>query len=134
MTAALREALRIALDASDFNEYRDVQCWVFTPASFCNVLRSLSVYGLFNFYVVNFQGGRGAEFFVQLQKPENFEWAEQIISIPLSREKRYKALPENFDPRFYLSNYPDVMQARVDPAEHYLEFGRFEGRSVCEEC
>jgi hypothetical protein len=127
-----REALRVALEALDSNEYRDVHCWVFTPRSFCNLLRRLSVFGLLNFYVANFHDSVGHEFFIQLQKPEKFEWSEQIISIPLFREGRYKALPENFDAKFYLYHYPDIMQARVDPADHYLEYGRFEGRAVCE--
>ncbi len=127
-----REALRIAVESLDSDEYQDVHCSVFTPRSFCNLLRQLSVFGLLNFYVADFHDSVGHEFFVQLQKPEKFEWSEQIISIPLFREGRYKALPENFDARFYLHRYPDIMQARVDPADHYLEYGRFEGRAVCE--
>jgi hypothetical protein len=82
--------------------------------------------------VANFHDSVGHEFFIQLQKPEMFEWSEQIISIPLLREGRYKALPENFDAKFYLYHHPDLMKARVDPADHYLEYGRFEGRAVCE--
>ncbi len=34
-----------------------------------------------------------------------------------------------FDQRWYLSEYPDVASARVDPAEHYLRFGAGEGRN-----
>jgi hypothetical protein len=127
-----RDALRIAVEALNSNEYRDVHCWVFTPRSFCNLLRRLSVFGLFNFKVANFHDSVGHEFFIQLQKPEKFEWSEQIISIPLFHEGRYKALPENFDANFYLCHYQDIVQARVDPADHYLEYGRFEGRAFCE--
>ena len=127
-----RDALRIAVEALDSDEYQDVHCSVFTPRSFCNLLRQLSVFGLLNFYVADFHDSVGHEFFVQLQKPEKFEWSEQIISIPLIHEGRYKALPENFDAKFYLDHYPDIVQARVDPADHYLEYGRFEGRAVCE--
>lgn len=126
-----REALRVALEALNSNEYRDVHCWVFTPSSFCNLLRRLSLYGLLNFCVADFHGRVGCEFFIQLQKPEKFEWSEQMASIPLFREGPYEALPENFDARFYLEQYPDIAQARVDPADHYLEYGRFEGRAVC---
>ena len=126
-----REALRIAVEALDSDEYRDVHCWVFTPGSFSNILRRLSVFGLLDFYVANFHDNGSPEFFVQLQKPDNFEWAEQMISIPLFREGRYAALPEDFDAKFYLDHHPDVVRARVDPAEHYLEHGRFEGRAVC---
>lgn len=127
-----REALRIAIEAMNSQEYRDVHCWVFTPKSFCNLLRRLSVFGLLNFYVADFHDTVGNEFFIQLQKPEKFEWAEQIISVPLFREGRYKALPENFDAGFYLYHHADLIKARVDPADHYVEFGRFEGRAVCE--
>ena len=127
-----REALRAAVAALDSDEYQDVHCWVFTPRSFCNLLRRLSVFGLLNFYVANFHDNGSPEFYIQLQKPEKFEWSEQIISIPLFHEGRYKALPENFDAKFYLDHHADVAQARVDPADHYLEHGRFEGRAVCE--
>lgn len=127
-----REALRIAVESLDSSEYLDVHCSVLTPRSFCKLLRELSVFGLFNFYVANFHDSVGHEFFIQLQKPEKFEWSEQIGSIPIFREGRYKALPENFDAKFYLYHNPDIMQARVDPADHYLEYGRFEGRAVCE--
>ncbi|MEX3901059.1 glycosyltransferase [Paraburkholderia sp. BR10954] len=37
-------------------------------------------------------------------------------------------LPDNFDRNFYLKTYPDVLQAGVDPLEHYLRYGRGEGR------
>jgi len=33
-----------------------------------------------------------------------------------------------FDEEWYLSKYPDVAQAKVDPARHYIEFGGTEGR------
>lgn len=36
--------------------------------------------------------------------------------------------PGLFDAQFYLSAYPDVAAAGVDPFEHYLAFGAFEGR------
>ncbi len=33
-----------------------------------------------------------------------------------------------FDPAWYLSQYSDVANARLDPAQHFLEHGGFEGR------
>jgi hypothetical protein len=33
-----------------------------------------------------------------------------------------------FDPVFYLKTYPDVAAAGVDPLDHYLQYGRSEGR------
>jgi glycosyltransferase involved in cell wall biosynthesis len=35
---------------------------------------------------------------------------------------------DNFDPQWYLQTYPDVASAGVDPLEHYINYGRFEGR------
>src|SRR5699024_10326884 len=35
---------------------------------------------------------------------------------------------ELFDAAWYLAEYPDVADSRVDPAEHYLRFGAHEGR------
>ncbi|MDH1381235.1 glycosyltransferase [Comamonas aquatica] len=36
--------------------------------------------------------------------------------------------PFDFDPDFYLRAYPDIAVAGVDPAKHYLQHGRHEGR------
>jgi glycosyltransferase involved in cell wall biosynthesis len=43
-----------------------------------------------------------------------------------SKSKTDKALP--FDAAWYLKKYPDVLSAGVDPFEHYLEYGKTEGR------
>jgi len=40
------------------------------------------------------------------------------------------SLPEGFDREAYLQANPDVAAAGVDPARHYLEYGRNEGRSL----
>ncbi|MEQ1556819.1 MAG: glycoside hydrolase family 99-like domain-containing protein, partial [Gallionella sp.] len=37
-----------------------------------------------------------------------------------------------FDPDWYLSTYPDVAAARLDPLEHYLEYGQVDGRFRCQ--
>ena len=37
-----------------------------------------------------------------------------------------------FDREYYLNTYPDVKEAEVDPAEHFLIFGGFEGRNPSE--
>ena len=39
------------------------------------------------------------------------------------------ALPEGFDPAYYLMLYGDVAEAGMDPIDHYLRFGRSEGRT-----
>jgi len=44
---------------------------------------------------------------------------------------RYRELIRNsglFDDAWYLAKYPDVAQAEMDPAFHYLRYGGFEGR------
>jgi hypothetical protein len=38
-------------------------------------------------------------------------------------------LPPDFDPAYYLMVHGDVAEAGMDPAEHYVEFGRHEGRT-----
>lgn len=44
--------------------------------------------------------------------------------------KEYEAIVESglFDSNWYLTQYPDLAQAGVDPLLHYLKFGGFEGR------
>lgn len=34
-----------------------------------------------------------------------------------------------FDPEWYLAKYPDVSLSGMDPAQHYVMFGRYEGRA-----
>lgn len=38
-------------------------------------------------------------------------------------------IPADFDNETYLALHPDIRSAEVNPASHYLEFGRAEGRS-----
>ncbi|MCQ0090552.1 glycosyltransferase [Roseovarius sp. M141] len=42
---------------------------------------------------------------------------------------RFRA--DHFDPDWYLSVYPDVGRAGIDPRKHYLRHGRVEGRLPC---
>lgn len=127
-----REALRVAKEIAASDVYRDVHCSVFTPASFCLLLRQIFVFECLDFIVEGFHDSIGHEFFVRLRRPTLSNWVEQMASVPLIREGRYAALPARFDSRFYLDTYPDVAAARIDPAEHYLEFGINENRAFCE--
>ncbi len=43
------------------------------------------------------------------------------------------ALPPGFNPETYLRLNPDVAEAGADPSQHYVEFGRSEGRRYREE-
>jgi len=61
---------------------------------------------------------------------------KSIFYFPLKKIRRNMKLREDlalirssdlFDETWYLTNNPDVAQARADPALHYLRFGGFEG-------
>ncbi len=58
----------------------------------------------------------------------------QSVCVLLKHDSSMKGeesgLPDGFDPDRYLQANPDVAQAGVDPVEHYLKFGRFEGRKL----
>lgn len=122
-------ALHTARDTFAARAYYDVHCSVFTPASFFLVLRQLAVLGLFDFEVAGFVDSIGHEFFVHLRRPGNAEWTKQISSIPLVREGRFASIPKSFDAAFYLRTHPDVAAAHIDPAEHFLNYGRDEKRA-----
>jgi glycosyltransferase involved in cell wall biosynthesis len=47
----------------------------------------------------------------------------------LSEDVDSQALPEGFDPRAYLILNPDVAANGADPVQHYLTYGRHEGRA-----
>jgi Methyltransferase domain len=51
-------------------DYCDVHCWVFTPASFLNLLADLAELGLLKFEVVQLYETAGCEFFVSLRAME----------------------------------------------------------------
>lgn len=39
--------------------------------------------------------------------------------------------PEYFDAKWYATTYPDVVTQQMDPVEHFMRYGRFEGRKPC---
>jgi hypothetical protein len=39
-------------------------------------------------------------------------------------------VPDEFDPILYLEANPRLREANVDPVEHFLRHGRFEGRQL----
>ena len=53
----------------------------------------------------------------------SFKWFTQVDCIRNSKL---------FDEKWYLQNYPDVKNAGIDPAEHYYQYGGFEGRDPSE--
>jgi hypothetical protein len=55
---------------------------------------------------------------------------EFIRSVSQAQKSREALLPRDFDPALYLAANPDVKAAGADPAAHYLQFGRREGRKL----
>ena len=50
--------------------------------------------------------------------------------IAVSRYKTHQDLPAEFDAGDYLEANPDLVQARADPYQHYVLFGKAEGRRL----
>jgi hypothetical protein len=46
----------------------------------------------------------------------------------LQRDVQLLHQSDLFDPEWYLTEYPDIARSSMDPAEHYLRFGAYEGR------
>src|ERR1700754_3747448 len=60
---------------------------------------------------------------------ENLASSEVSRSIDLiQRATRYIIESGLFDAEFYLTNYPDIAAAGVDPFEHFFDYGYREGR------
>lgn len=50
-----------------------------------------------------------------------------------SPERIIESLPEDFDPQIYFELHEDVKKANVDPATHYMSYGKKEGRKYKKE-
>ena len=64
-------------------------------------------------------------------KNSSYMTLQNIVRQPRSEKERSHKLPQGFNPIEYLLLNPDVLGAGVDPIDHYLSFGRFEGRVYC---
>jgi hypothetical protein len=62
-----------------------------------------------------------------MQKPTH--WSRRAERKKLKKEIKLISESEWFDGAWYLETYPDVAEAGMDPAEHYLRFGAAEGRN-----
>jgi len=66
------------------------------------------------------------------QKANGISWppvpVDADLPAGLTRQAARELAAEAFDPVFYLSSWPDVAEAGVDPLEHFLEAGWREGR------
>lgn len=52
----------------------------------------------------------------------------KISGMVSGRLARSSVVPDDFDPDFYIENYPDVARSGVDPRTHYARHGAREGR------
>ncbi len=57
------------------------------------------------------------------------EVAAVTVGSPADTAMRDPLLPHDFDPETYRKLHPDLHDPAIDPTEHYLHFGRQEGRS-----
>lgn len=67
--------------------YYDVHCWVFTPESFFQLLRTLIEIGLFDFRILRYSATTGCEFYVSLEALDPLPDADtqrqlQLASLP----------------------------------------------------
>lgn len=60
--------------------------------------------------------------------PSRNSLIRSIVALPKRDSGKNYDDPVDFDPVWYLETYPDVSDSLYDPLEHYLEFGRAEGR------
>ena len=86
--------------ASTTDQYIDVHCWIFTPESFFDIIRTLINLDLFDYKVVRFYPTRvaGIEFFVSLEKLPHFQnpvekRQAQLNSLPTFRPPRQLLRP-----------------------------------------
>lgn len=119
-------AYEIAKEIRDSGEYMDVHCWTFTPASFCNLMRTVASAGLLPLKLESITDN-AHEFLVRLRRDDASDRGDIVCSYP-ANEGRYSLLPHGFDARAYYANNADVKAAGVDPFDHYLQYGRHEGR------
>lgn len=82
------QALGLAKHSLETSDYVDAHCWVFTPASFFQLLKALIDLSLFDFKLLEFHDTEGCEFYVSLQALENRSGDDnrliQLKSLPVS--------------------------------------------------
>lgn len=121
-------ALSMAQRAVMAADYYDVHCWAFQTAEFFAILHTLAVLDLFPFEFHDYRATEGNEFLVKLRRNDASTWASRVASIPLGTLGRAKDLPADFSVRAYLEYNKDLVEAQVDPIQHWLEYGRNENR------
>jgi hypothetical protein len=130
LSRTTEHAYRITQQVFDSGEYFDVHCWAFTPESFPTLIRELTAAGLLSLSLGAMTDTVGGEFFVRLRRDDRLSRHELVAGFP-AKGDRYRLLPKDFDAGAYYRLNPDVAAAGVDPYDHYIEYGRHEGRSFC---
>lgn len=114
----IRDALNTSLHSPGV--YIDTHAWQFVPASFREIMQTLFDLGFSPFRVMRVYPTirDSIEFYAILEK------ATDNIA-PLRDE-----LPSGFDEALYLLANPDVAKAGVNAKQHFLSYGRREGRKL----
>ncbi|MBS0557684.1 MAG: methyltransferase domain-containing protein [Proteobacteria bacterium] len=111
-----------ALDhvAAMAGSYADAHAWQFSPDSFAELMSALHACSFSPFSLERvYSTLKGSlEFYAVLKK-------ESDAPVPV-----HAAIPADFDERQYLLANPDVAAAGMDAREHYLRYGRREGRRL----
>lgn len=128
LSRTTEHAYHIARQVFESGEYFDVHCWAFIPETFSNLMRSLTSAGLLALTLEAMTDTVGNEFLVRLKRDDGLSKQERVASFP-ARGNRYALLPTDFNASAYYRRNPDVAAADVDPYDHYIEYGRHEGRS-----
>jgi len=95
-----QQAWELAHQASTDGKYHDVHCWVFTPYTFFQLLRSLIDLDLIDFKVAQYHETTGLEFYVSLEAMDSAtnpaeRKAIQLESLPkIDRDRPQTPLPE----------------------------------------
>ena len=63
------------------------------------------------------------------EQPYAGRWARIQVKMDASPYRHAAELPVGFDAVRYVLSYPDLIEAEVDPYEHYLCYGAKEGRA-----
>lgn len=127
LSRTARHALQLAEDNKAGDEYLDVHCWTFTPASFCNMMRTIASAGLLHMKLDAMTATLGHEFLVRLRRDDAARPVDIVCSYP-ARGDRYDLLPADFEAANYCRLNPDVGAAGIDPNDHYLQHGWKEQR------
>jgi hypothetical protein len=93
----VEQGLEFARRAADSDDYVDVHCWTFTPASFLATLRTLFRLGLTSFRVIEFTPTlpNELEFFCALERlPRALDRAQRVVvqlaSLPASSDDEHR--------------------------------------------